>query len=106
MTSHTSKCTRQRIWMPLPRADFVIATRRTRPKPEGIWNAQRFSLMKTTAYFINIGRGKTMKIDDLADAVETGEIAGCGLDVFEVEPITVYTITYKQTCERQTTQLE
>ena len=43
--------------------------------------------MKNTAYFINIGRGKTMKIDDLADAIETGEIAGCGLDVFEVEPL-------------------
>ena len=28
-----------------------------------------------------------MKIDDLTDAVETGEIAGCGLDVFEVEPL-------------------
>ena len=43
--------------------------------------------MKNTAYFINIGRGKTMKIDDLADAVENGEIAGCGLDVFEIEPL-------------------
>lgn len=28
-----------------------------------------------------------MKIDDLADAIENGVIAGCGLDVFEVEPL-------------------
>ena len=28
-----------------------------------------------------------MKIDDLTDAVETGEIAGVGLDVFETEPL-------------------
>jgi phosphoglycerate dehydrogenase-like enzyme len=42
--------------------------------------------MKKTAYFINIGRGLTTKIDDLTEAVEQGHIAGCGLDVFEIEP--------------------
>lgn len=71
----------------LPRADFVIVTTPHTPKTEGMWNAQRFRLMKQTASFINIGRGKTTKIDDLADAIERGEIAGCGLDVFEVEPL-------------------
>lgn len=30
---------------------------------------------------------KTLKIDDLAAAIERGEIAGCGLHVFEVEPL-------------------
>ena len=71
----------------LPRADFVIATTPHTPETEGIWNAERFRLMKNSAYFINIGRGKTMKIDDLTTAVETGEIAGVGLDVFETEPL-------------------
>ncbi|MCZ6676820.1 MAG: D-2-hydroxyacid dehydrogenase [Candidatus Poribacteria bacterium] len=71
----------------LPRADFVITTTPHTPETEGMWNAERFRLMKQTAYFINIGRGKTTKIDDLADAIEAGEIAGCGLDVFEVEPL-------------------
>jgi phosphoglycerate dehydrogenase-like enzyme len=71
----------------LPRADFVIATAPHTPETEGMWNAQRFRLMKRTAYFINIGRGKTTKLDDLADAIEHGAIAGCGLDVFEVEPL-------------------
>ena len=42
---------------------------------------------KPTAYFINIGRGMTTKLDDLAAAIEQGTIAGCGLDVFEVEPL-------------------
>ena len=45
--------------------------------------------MKETAYFINIGRGKTTKLDDLVDALENRIIAGCGLDVFEIEPLPV-----------------
>ena len=43
--------------------------------------------MKKTANFINIGRGKTTKLVDLIEALEQGTIAGCGLDVFEVEPL-------------------
>lgn len=71
----------------LPRADFVITTVPHTPETEFAFNATRFSLMKNTAYFINIGRGMVCKIDDLADAVESGEIAGAGLDVFEHEPL-------------------
>jgi phosphoglycerate dehydrogenase-like enzyme len=71
----------------LPRADVVIATTPHTPETEGVWNAQRFRLMKNSGYFINIGRGKTTKLDDLVAALQGGEIAGCGLDVFEVEPL-------------------
>ena len=71
----------------LPGADFVIATTPHTPDTEGMWNKKRFDLMKQTAYFINIGRGKTMKLVDLIAALENRDIAGCGLDVFEVEPL-------------------
>jgi phosphoglycerate dehydrogenase-like enzyme len=71
----------------LPRADVVIATTPHTPETEGMWHAGRFEKMKRTAFFINIGRGRTMKLDDLTAAVESGQIAGCGLDVFEVEPL-------------------
>ncbi len=71
----------------LPRADFVITTVPHTPETEGMFDARRFALMKDTAYFINIGRGKACRIDDLADAIERGEIAGAGLDVFEEEPL-------------------
>ena len=71
----------------LPRADFVITTVPHTPETEFTFNAARFRLMKSSAYFINIGRGMVCKIDDLADAVESGEIAGAGLDVFEQEPL-------------------
>ena len=71
----------------LPRADFVITTVPHTPETEFTFNAARFRLMKSSAYFINIGRGMVCKIDDLADAIENGTIAGAGLDVFEQEPL-------------------
>ncbi len=71
----------------LPRADFVISTTPHTPETESMWQAERFRRMKPTAYFINVGRGKTMKLDDLVEAIEGGVIAGCGLDVFEIEPL-------------------
>ena len=71
----------------LPQADFVLTTTPHTPETEGMWNAARFKLMKRTAYFISIGRGKTTKLEDLTTAIESGEIAGCGLDVFEEEPL-------------------
>ena len=71
----------------LPRADFVITTVPHTPETEGMFDARRFALMKPSAYFINIGRGMVCKIDDLADAIEDGTIAGAGLDVFEQEPL-------------------
>lgn len=71
----------------IPLADFVIVTTPHTPETEGMWNKNRFALMKETAYFINIGRGKTTILSDLIDALEKGVIAGCGLDVFETEPL-------------------
>lgn len=71
----------------LPKADFVVTTTPHTPETEGMWNAARFRLMKPTSYFISIGRGKTAVLEDLTAAIESGKIAGCGLDVFEKEPL-------------------
>jgi phosphoglycerate dehydrogenase-like enzyme len=71
----------------LPAADFVILTVPHTPETEGLMNRTRFQEMKKTAFFINIGRGMTTRLDDLAAAIEAGEIAGAGLDVFEQEPL-------------------
>ena len=71
----------------LPRADFVILTVPHTPSTEGLMNRARFKLMKRSAFFINIGRGMTTRLDDLVAALNAGEIAGAALDVFEQEPL-------------------
>src|SRR5438552_7325572 len=71
----------------LPQADFVILTVPHTPETEGFMNRARFQEMKQTAFFINIGRGMTTRLDDLVEALRAGEIAGAGLDVYEQEPL-------------------
>ena len=71
----------------LPLADFVVATVPHTPKTEGLFNSARFSAMKRSAFFINIGRGMTTRLDDLDRALRQGAIAGAGLDVYEIEPL-------------------
>jgi phosphoglycerate dehydrogenase-like enzyme len=73
----------------LPHADFVIMTVPHTPATEGMMDRARLKRMKPTAFLINIGRGMTVRLDDLAAALGAGEIAGAGLDVFEVEPLPV-----------------
>ena len=71
----------------LPRADFVILTVPHTPATEGFFDAAKFRLMKHSAFFINIGRGMTTKLDDLVAALTASQIAGAGLDVYEQEPL-------------------
>jgi phosphoglycerate dehydrogenase-like enzyme len=71
----------------LPLADFVILTMPHTPKTEGLFDFERFRRMKPSAFFINIGRGMTTKLDDLNRALREGVIAGAGLDVYEIEPL-------------------
>ncbi|MCP6513990.1 hypothetical protein NL469_27615, partial [Klebsiella pneumoniae] len=54
---------------------------------EGLMHLERFRLMKTSAFLINIGRGMTVKLDDLNLALRSGLLGGAGLDVFEQEPL-------------------
>ncbi len=73
----------------LPRGDFVIVTVPQTPATQGMFDAAKFRLMKETAFFINIGRGATVVLDDLTAALQEGRIGGAGLDVYQVEPLPV-----------------
>jgi phosphoglycerate dehydrogenase-like enzyme len=71
----------------LPDADFVILTVPHTPETEGLMHAARFRRMKPSAILVNIGRGMTVRLDDLNSALRAGTIGGAGLDVFEIEPL-------------------
>jgi len=56
------------------------------PETKGIINSSNLSKMKKTAFLINTGRGPLVNEKDLADALESGVIAGAGIDVLNTEP--------------------
>ncbi len=49
--------------------------------------ADLHTLLPQTAFLINIGRGACDVLDDLVAALRAGDIAGAGLDVYEIEPL-------------------
>jgi glycerate dehydrogenase len=55
----------------------------------GMLNADGLALMKQTAFVINTSRGPVVNNRDLAEALNAEKIAGAGLDVLEVEPMTM-----------------
>jgi phosphoglycerate dehydrogenase-like enzyme len=77
----------EQLEMALPEADFVVLTIPLTQETKGMFNARAFGKMKPSAYLINIGRGGTVNEADLIHALQAGQIAGAGLDVFENEPL-------------------
>ena len=71
----------------LPEADTVIICAPQTPQTTGLFDDSMFARMKRTALFINIGRGKIVKLAALEQALRECWIAGAGLDVFETEPL-------------------
>lgn len=67
-------------------ADFVIVHTSLFPSTFHLVGAQQFRMMKPTAYLINAARGPIIDEAALVKALDAGEIAGAGLDVFEQEP--------------------
>ena len=56
------------------------------PETTKMINAEKISLMKPTAVILNTARGGLIDEDALAEALNSGRIAGAGLDVLSTEP--------------------
>ncbi len=81
------------LWRPerlpdlLGTSDFVVLTVPHTPETFKLIRRKQLRQMKRTAYLINVGRGVVVDLADLTAALQSGEIAGAGLDVFEQEPL-------------------
>jgi phosphoglycerate dehydrogenase-like enzyme len=68
-------------------SDFVVIAAPHTPRTVKMFRRPQFQQMKKTAYLINVGRGVIVDLEDLTAALRAEEIAGAGLDVFEIEPL-------------------
>jgi glycerate dehydrogenase len=77
-------------WLPIEEllrvSDVVSLHCPLTPETNGLMNAARLKLMKPTAFLLNTSRGPLVVDQDLADALNSGVIAGAGLDVLSIEP--------------------
>ena len=70
-------------------ADIVVNALPLTDATAGLFDRALFEKMRRSAHFINVGRGGTVVTDDLVAALESGHIAGAGLDVADPEPLPV-----------------
>lgn len=68
-------------------ARFVALTVPLNDATEGLLGAEELDAMREDAYLVNVARGGVVDQSALVDALESGSIAGAGLDVFEEEPL-------------------
>lgn len=68
-------------------ADVVVSALPLTPRTTGLYDARFFATLKPTAFFINIARGGSVVTADLVAALNSGRLAGAGLDVVDPEPL-------------------
>lgn len=70
----------------LTRADFVTLHVPEAPETKNMISERELLLMKKGSFLINASRGSVVIIEDLANAIKSGHIAGAAVDVFPIEP--------------------
>lgn len=71
----------------LPKADIIISILPSTEKTKYLLTAEHFKAMKSSAIFMNFGRGDLVAQSVLVEALQAGEISHAVLDVYEVEPL-------------------
>ena len=70
----------------LQRSDYISVHSPLTPETKGLFNADAFKQMKKGSYIVNTARGPVIDEQALADAIDSGHLAGAGLDVMTTEP--------------------
>lgn len=65
----------------LPRADYVVCLAPANPQTENLMDGRSFAAMQPGAFFINASRGELVDEGALMQALDSGRLAGCALDV-------------------------
>lgn len=67
-------------------SDFITLHVPELPETKDMMGKKEINKMKKGSYLINASRGSVVIIDDLADAIKSGHLAGAAVDVFPKEP--------------------
>jgi D-3-phosphoglycerate dehydrogenase len=67
-------------------SDYISLNIPLNEKTKGIINKKYFDLMKPSAYLINCARGPIVNTIDLINALDSGNLKGAAIDVFDTEP--------------------
>ena len=71
----------------LSKCDFVVNCLPATEETNKIFSLEAFQMMKSSAMFINVGRGESVNEQDLANALSSGEISCAALDTTDPEPL-------------------
>lgn len=82
----TSRSSSTELEAALRQADVLSLHAPLTSQTQNLINGQRLSWMKPTARLVNMVRGGLVNLDDLCEAVRSGQLAGAALDVLPVEP--------------------
>ena len=70
----------------LKRSDYISVHSPLTPETKGLFGAEAFKQMKKGSYIVNTARGPVIDEQALAAAIDSGHLAGAGLDVMTTEP--------------------
>ena len=70
----------------IEKADYITLHVPLLPQTKGMFGEKEFKAMKKTAFIVNTSRGGVVDEKALLNALNAGDIAGAGLDVYESEP--------------------